>query len=141
MPQACWKASPRGEYWIDVSLGGHALEVLVDSGLIDARGQVGFSIDESLYDQIKSAGGFGKHQTHMRLTADGQISLTESGSLNAQLICPKTRRAVGPVAPVYVFRGVFGVPNRVGLAFFFDCLKGCRVLWNIDRRTWCVKYP
>ena len=44
MPQVRWNANVRGEYWIDVCLGGHPLQVLVDTGMIDAKGQVGFSI-------------------------------------------------------------------------------------------------
>lgn len=140
MPQAMWSATFRGEYWIDVDLGGHALKVLIDSGLIDSRGQVGFSVDETLYDSIKQAGGFLNHQMHTRLAADGQISLTESGSLNAQLICPQKGNLVGPIVHVYVFRGVLGVPNRVGLAFF-HLLKGCKVLWDLDQRSWCIEYP
>jgi hypothetical protein len=140
MPRACWNATPRGEYWIDVSLGGRPLPVLVDSGLVDAKGQVGFSIDEVLYDGIKKVGGFSSHQMHARLTADGQITLTESGALHAQLICPQTQKLVGPVAPVYVFRGASGVPNRAGLAFF-HLLKGCKISWDLDQRSWCIEYP
>src|SRR5262249_21670481 len=67
MPHVRWSANPRGEYWIDVYLGGRPLQVLIDSGLIDGRGQVGFSIDEALYDNIKQAGGFANHQMHARL--------------------------------------------------------------------------
>jgi len=140
MAQVCWTANPRGEYWIDVRLGSHPLQVLIDSGLIDSRGQVGFSIDASLYDRIKRAGEFHSYQTHTRLNADGLISLTESGSLDAQLICPLTRALVGPAVHVYVFRGVPGVPDRVGLAFF-HLLKGCKVLWDLDQRSWCIEYP
>jgi hypothetical protein len=95
MPQACWSANAHGEYWIDVNLGGRPLQVLVDSGLIDARGQVGFSVDASLYDRIKQSGGFHNHQMHTRLTADGKISQTESGSLDVRLISPQTRSLVG----------------------------------------------
>jgi hypothetical protein len=140
MPRACWSATAHGEYWIDVSLGGHPLKVLVDSGLIDSRGQVGFSIDQSIYDQIKQAGDFHFHQMHARLNANGQVSLTESGSLNAQLVCPQTHGRVGPVVHVSVFRGVPGVPNRAGLAFF-HLLKGCKVVWELDQRSWCIEYP
>jgi hypothetical protein len=140
MPQLCWNATARGEYWIDVSLGGHAVQVLVDTGLIDGKGRVGFSIEESLYDAIKRAKGFQKHQQHARLTADGRISMAQSGSLDAQLICPLTRSPVGPVVHVYVYRGVPGVPNRVGAAFFY-LLKGCRVIWDFDQRQWCIEYP
>jgi hypothetical protein len=139
MPEVCWAANARGAYWIDVSLGGRTLKVLIDTGLIDARGQVGFSVQESLYDRIKQAGGFTSHQTHSRLTAAGQISLTESGSLASQLISPRTGNAVGPVAHVSVFRGALGVPDRVGMAFF-HLLRGCKVIWDLEQRVWCVDY-
>jgi hypothetical protein len=140
MPHVQWSANPRGEYWIDVNLGGHPLQVFIDTGLIDARGQVGFSIDEALYDNMKQAGGFTSHQMHARLTADGQISLTESGSLEAQLLSPQTGSPVGPIVPVSVYRGASGVPNRVGLVFF-HLLKGCKVLWALDPRDWRIEYP
>ena len=140
MPQAIWISNPHGEYWLDVNLANHSLKVLIDTGLIDSRGQVGFSIEEPLYDAIKQAGGFGYHQKHTRLTADGKISQTESGSLDAQMICPQTRNLVGPVVNVFVFRGVPGVPNRVGLAFF-HLLKGCKFLWDLEHRLWNIEYP
>jgi hypothetical protein len=140
MSQVGWNANSRGEYWIDVSLGGHSLSVLIDTGLIDARGQVGFSIDPAQYDKIKCAGGFRVHQMHTRLTADGQISLTESGSLDAQMLSRQTMQVVGPAVHVHVFRGSVGVPDRVGLAFFHP-LKGCRVFWDLDQRLWIVEYP
>jgi hypothetical protein len=140
MPQVSWSATPSEEYWIDVSLGGHHLQVLIDTGFIDPRGQVGFSVDESLYDSIKQSGGFRNYQAYSRVTADGQMSRTESGSLDAQLIAPQTRIRVGPVVHVSVLRGVSGVPNRVGTAFFHR-LAGCKVIWDLDKRTWSVEYP
>jgi hypothetical protein len=140
MARVSWSATGRGEYWIDVDLGSHPFKVLIDTGLIDARGQVGFSIEPTWYDRIKQAGGFHAHQMHTRLLADGQLSLTESGSLNAQLICPQMRTLVGPVVHVFVFRGVPGVPDRVGMAFLHG-LKGCKVLWDLDLREWCIEYP
>jgi hypothetical protein len=140
MSRVCWNANSHGEYWIDVNLGVHSLQVLIDSGLIDRRGQVGFSIDESVYDQIKQAGGFQNHQLHSCLSANGQISLTESGGLKAQMVDPSTGNPVGPIVPISVFRGAPGVPNRVGLAFF-HLLKGCRVLWELSKRSWCIEYP
>jgi len=139
MPQVCWTATGRGEYWIDVDLGGHTFQVLIDTGLLDARQQVGFSVEQASYDNIKQAGEFHAHQIHARLHANGQVSLTESGSLNAQLVCPQTRKMVGPPVHVYVFRGV-SVPDRVGMAFLHQ-LKGCKVVWDLDKREWCIEYP
>jgi hypothetical protein len=140
MPQVCWIANARGEYWIDVDLGGHAIQVLIDTGLIDARGQVGFSVGPKLYDQIKQAGGFRNHQMHARLTADGQVTHTESGLLDARLIDPQAKSPVGPVVSAYVFRGSPGVPDRAGMALF-HLLKGCKVHWDLDQRLWCIEYP
>jgi hypothetical protein len=71
MPFAHWNANARGEYWIDVVLGGLPLQVLVDTGLVDAKGQVGFSIDETLYDSMKQTGVFRSHQTYARMAATG----------------------------------------------------------------------
>jgi hypothetical protein len=140
MSQFCWSANPHGEYWIDVDLGTYLLQVLIDTGLIDARGQVGFSVNANLYDRFKLAGAFQQHQLHSRLAADGQISQTESGSITAQLVCPLTQTRVGPAVTVYVFRGALGVPDRVGLAFF-HLLKGCKVHWDLDGREWCIDCP
>ncbi len=140
MPQVSWSATPPGEYWIDVSLNGRPLEVLIDTGLIDAQGEVGFSVDASLYDSIKQSGGFQNHRMHIRLTASGQISQTESGSLDAQLIAPQTLTPVGPNAHVRVYRGAPRVPNRAGLAFFHH-LTGCKVIWDLDQRSWSIEYP
>jgi hypothetical protein len=140
MPEVRWTANARGEYWIDVRLGGRTVKVLIDTGLIDARGQVGFSVEESLYDQIKQAGGFSAHQMHSRLTAAGQISLTESGLLESQLVVPATGTPVGPSVDTFVFRGTLGVPDRVGIAFFHQ-LRGCKVIWELDGRVWRIEYP
>jgi hypothetical protein len=140
MPDVSWTADPSGAYWIDVQLAGRPFNVLIDTGLIDRLGEVGFSIEASDYDAIKKAGGFRKHQIHSRMMADGTLLITESGSLDAQLICPQTLNLVGPVAHVYVYRGAPGVPDRVGLAFFHQ-LKGCKVLWDLDQRTWRIDYP
>jgi hypothetical protein len=41
---------------------------------------------------------------------------------------------------LHALRGAPGVPDRVGVVFFHR-LHGCRVLWELDSRTWCVEYP
>jgi hypothetical protein len=140
MPQVSWSATPHGEYWIDVNLDGRSLQVLIDTGLIDSQGEVGFSVEPSLYDRIKRSGGFRNHRMHIRLTASGQVSQTESGSLDAQLITPQTQTPVGPIVHAFVYRGAPRVPNRVGLAFFHQ-LTGCRVIWDLDQRSWSIEYP
>jgi hypothetical protein len=140
MPRASWTANHRNEYWIDVLLGGSAMEFLIDTGLIDSHGVVGFSIDAAEYDRVKNAGGFSDHQKHIRLMANGQIGQTESGALKAQLISPQSKSMIGPVVDVYVYRGAPGVPDRVGLAFF-HLLKGCAVVWDLDQRLWQIDCP
>src|SRR5258708_1764010 len=140
MPSASWHANAHNEYWIDVLLGGQPMQVLIDTGLIDRHGVVGFSIDASDYDRISQAGGFRAFKIHRRLMANGQIGTTESGSLDAQLISPQTQQPVGPVVDVYVYRGALGVPDRVGLAFFHH-LKGCKVSWDLDQRLWQIDCP
>ena len=53
---------------------GRPLQILVDTGLVDAKGQVGFSIDEALYDNMKRASAFRAIGTYARMTADGQMT-------------------------------------------------------------------
>jgi hypothetical protein len=117
-----------------VLLGGRPFETLIDSGLIDAAGVIGFSIDALAYDSMKKAGVFSDIQFNPRMTADGKISLRECGSLDARLFNPQTQTAIGPVAHVYVYPGIPGVPDRVGLAFFHQ-LKGCKCsgTWTSER--------
>jgi len=140
MAQVCWQGSADGSYWIDVALGSLEISLMIDLGLVDARQQVGFSIEPGLYDQLKLAGDLAQFQMHARLDASGQISQTESGLIPAQLVSPVRRGRVGPTVLLYVLRGNSGVPNRVGVVFFHQ-LAGCRVLWDLDTRTWCVEYP
>jgi hypothetical protein len=33
-----------------------------------------------------------------------------------------------------------GIPDRVGMAFFHR-LNGCKVIWDLDKREWCIEYP
>src|SRR5947208_2647337 len=133
MPYVSWTANPGGDYWIDVQLAGQPFDVLIDTGLIDRLGEVGFSIEPSDYDASKKVGGFRQHKDRARVLADGSFLITESGSLDAQLFCPQTQSPVGPVVHVYIYRGMPGVPDRVGVAFFHQ-LKGCKVLWELDQR-------
>jgi hypothetical protein len=140
MPSVSWNANAQAEYWIDVALNGQRLEVLVDTGLLDALGQVGFSVDAATYDSFKHLGRFHSFQVHRRLSADGTLALTESGSLDAQLYCVQTQISVGPIVSIRVLRGAPGVPDRVGVAFFHQ-LKGCTVVWDLDQRTWRIEYP
>jgi hypothetical protein len=140
MPQVCWQGLADGSYQIDVALGSLEVPLMIDLGLVDPRHQVGFSIEPPLYDQLKQAGALAHLQMHSRLDASGQISQRESGLISSQLICPTNHQRIGPLVQLYTLRGNPGVPNRVGVAFFHH-LTGCRVLWDLDRRTWCIEYP
>src|SRR5437879_4338108 len=124
MPQACWKADPDGYYWIDVFLGSHPLPMMLDSGLVDPAGLVGFSMEPTLYDRTKQAGEFHQMAQASRLDASGGVSTTECGLVIARLQCPTTHQPVGPGVQVYVLRGAPGVHSRVGVAFFHH-LTGC----------------
>jgi hypothetical protein len=137
---ACWPAARDGRYWIDVALGNLELPLVVDTGLSDTRHWLGFQVDPAIYDQLKRTGQFVHIDHRTWRDASGRSTRTEAGLTSAQLIDPVSRRRVGPVVRVYVNRGAPKVPNRVGLAFFHR-LHGCRVLWELDSRTWCVEYP
>jgi hypothetical protein len=140
MGRACWQAGPDGLYWIDVGLGNHKYSLMIDLGLVDPKDRVAFCLEPLLYNQLKMTGQLSRylHQTYR--DARGTISLTESGLIAAQLICPTTRLPVGPSLQLHVMHGSPRVPNRVGVVFFHH-LKNCRVSWNLDNRTWCVDYP
>ncbi|HZU34862.1 MAG TPA: hypothetical protein VFA18_03075 [Gemmataceae bacterium] len=140
MAQVCWQGTLAGRYHIDVALGGFRTPLMIDLGLVDSAQQVGFSIQPALYDKLKQAGALGLLQTFSRMDASGQISQTESGLVSAQLLDPATGRPVGPAVQLYVLRGNPGVPDRVGVVFFHR-LPGCRVLWALGTRTWCIEYP
>ncbi len=140
MPIATWTAGTGGLYWIDVFLGDRELSVMVDLGLVDPKGRVGFSVDAPLYDTLKRAGVFSQFLMHSRLDASGHIALTESGETAAQLIDPAPRQRVGPALRMHVFRGSPNVPNRVGVAFFHE-LSGCVVRWTLDQKLWQIEYP
>jgi hypothetical protein len=136
MAQARWHASADGRYFIDVVVGTHNLRVMVDSGLIDPLNLVGFELEPSIYDQLSLT------NTRMRLSrnAGGSYSHRASGLGSAQLVDPLSGQAIGPMVQVYISRGNPGLPNRVG-AVFFHRLKGCRIIWELDTRTWCIEYP
>jgi hypothetical protein len=140
MPQACWQAAPDGTYWIDVALAGRVIPLMIDLGMVDASGRGGFSLEPPLYDQIKQAGTFTQFFTDYRLDASGGITSRENGLLSAQLIDPLSHQGIGPIVQLYAARGAVMVPNRVGVVFFHH-LVGCRALWNLDQRRWCVEYP
>jgi hypothetical protein len=140
MDQACWSAAPNHRYWIDVILGNRRFQVMIDLGLVDPRGRVGFEIDPVAYGQLKRSGQFFALDRRMKRDASGRYSRCESGLADARVICPVRHVPVGPAVQLHVSCGAPSVPNRVGIVFF-HCLRGCRVIWNLDQRIWCIEYP
>lgn len=140
MAEACWAATTDGRYWIDVHIAGQPIRVMIDLGLVDPVDAVGFEVDPDFYDQLKHAGVLSRFQVRFRRDASGQITRSESGRTNAQLLDPITRRGIGPLTQLPVCRGAPNVPSRVGVVFFHR-LTGCNVDWRLDGRTWCVKCP
>jgi hypothetical protein len=140
MPQVSWKAAANHRYWIDVTLGNRVLCVMVDVGLVDHRGQVGFEVDPVLFRELRQASQFTHILWRSRRDASARVAFSPTGLLTARLHCPVQRQPVGPAVPIYVSRGAPGVPSRVGVVFFHR-LQGCRVIWDLDQRTWSVEYP
>jgi hypothetical protein len=140
MPQAQWQSAADGRYWIDVALSGRNLQVMIDLGLVDPFHRVAFEIDPALYDAMRRAGDFSRFEQRSRRDASGRLSPFETGRVMAQLVCPLTRQRIGPAVTVFVARGVPGVPNRVGVAFFHR-LTGCHVNWDLDQQTWVIDCP
>ena len=100
MPRVSWQARPDGLYWIDIALGSRHFSLMIDIGLVDAKYQVGFSIDPRLYDVLKRAGEFSAFSTHSQVDASGRVSRVRSGLLTARLVSPITQLPVGP--PVHL---------------------------------------
>lgn len=140
MPQVCWTSGPKGAYWIDVALGNRDLLLLIDVGLVDPNDRVGIVLESWLYDRLRQGGMLANERYEWYTGATGNQVMFETGEATAQLIDPRTRARIGPLVRVDVGRGSDGVPSRVGVAFFHR-LTGCRVLWDLDRREWCVEYP
>jgi hypothetical protein len=113
---------------------------MIDLGLLDLKHKVGFAVDPAVYDLLQRAGQVARSQPRRRRDASGHWSVTVAGIVTAQLIDPATQQRIGPVVRLHALRGVPGVPSWVGVVFFHR-LHGCRVLWELNSRTWCVEYP
>ena len=135
-----WPATVRGDYVIDVVIGGLAASAMVDSGLVDPAQMVGFELAPALFDQLQEAGLLKELATRTRRDAGGRMSVMRVGKVSAFLARPKTAEAAGPEAELFVARSSEGLPSRVGLAFFHR-LVGCRVDWDCSARTWSVRLP
>jgi hypothetical protein len=113
---------------------------MIDTGLVDPHGRVGFEIEPGLFDSFRRAGELTLLRRRQRTDSSGTTYVNEVGQLAAQLIDPVARTPVGPKVMMDVMRGVAGVPNRVGTALFHK-LTGCRVVRDLDARLWSVEYP
>jgi hypothetical protein len=140
MPEISWQAAADGRYWIDVVLGNVELLVMIDLGLVDPFGWVGFELEPATYQRLKQSGLISSFWRRARRDASGRLSWSESGLGNAQLFDPRTRQGIGPRVRLFSSCGMPGVPNRVGIVFF-HCLAGCHVHWELDKRIWRIEYP
>jgi hypothetical protein len=140
MPRACWSPAPNGRYRIDVRLGSLDLLLMLDTGLVDAQRRVGFEIDPALYNRLKQTGDLTAFRKRMRRDAGGGWLVSEVAQAAARLLQPASQTPVGPPVQMGVMCGAPGVPSRVGVEFFHR-LTGCRVVWDLDARLWCVEYP
>ena len=140
MGQVCWWAQADGSYWIDIALGNRRLRLVIDTGIIDPQNRYAFEIDPALYDSLRTSGQLSSFEYRTQRVASGHKFHLRTGLLEAQLLDPATQQRVGPLVQLYTGRRAPSVPNRVGTVFFHH-LTGCRVLWDLDSRSWCVEYP
>lgn len=140
MTRACWPVDSDGRYLVDIALGATPCRLMVDTGLVDRTGQVGFEIDPVLFDALEQSGELLRAGRRFRLDSSGQTVRLKVGFVVAHLLDPSNGSPIGPAVRCLAFRNVSGVPSRVGIVFFHR-LTGCRVAWDLDTRTWCVEYP
>jgi hypothetical protein len=140
MPLASWPISPNGRYIVDVRLAGLPMQCMVDLGLIDTRHEIGLELDPMVYDRLKQSGQFSDFAERTRRDASGATRRLPTGRVLVNLVHPQTRQSIGPTCSLFAARGARGLPNRIGTEFFHR-LTGCRVLWDLDARLWCVEYP
>ncbi len=140
MTRVCWPATPAERYEIDLVLGVSPLRLMVDTGLVDATGQVAFDLEAADYDAIDAVGHVLKGGWSVRYDASGRKSQMPVGFVRAHLFDPVTRTTIGPFVSVLAAKNVPGVPSRVGVAFF-HALAGYRVDWDLSARLWCVECP
>ena len=140
MPQARWQAAADGRYWVDVALGNRELPAMVDLGLVDPMDRVGFEVEPAIYHHLEQTRQLSRFTRRARRDATGHIAWFDTGLGTAQLVCPATRQRIGPLVSLWIACGTAGVPSRVGVVFFHH-LTGCKVLWELDQRTWEIHCP
>jgi hypothetical protein len=139
MNKTIWNAAPDGRYWLDIAVGSHASVLMIDVGIVDPKEEVGCEVEPVIYDFLLLTGQLGPNCPRSKRDASGRTTTTESALTTMQLLDPQNRHGIGPSVQLYVCRGVAGVPSRVGVVFFHR-LAGCRVLWELDQRQWCIEY-
>ena len=140
MAQACWQAAADGRYRIDVFIGNSNLQVMVDLGLVDPLDLIGFELEPSIYDRLDQSGFLSQKRARQSRIASGQQISTDTGLTNAQLLDPLIGQPIGPTVRLFASRGKRALPSRVGVVFFHR-LRGCRILWDLDTRIWCIHHP
>jgi hypothetical protein len=140
MNQNSWMAAPDGRYWIDVVLGNMPIRLMLDTGLVDPRGQVGFEIEPQLYDSLERSNQLVAAGLRKRRDSSGRSIRMQTGWVSAHLLDVESGSYIGPRVQLSAWRGFANVPNRVGVLFFHQ-LAGCRVVWDLDARLWSVEYP
>jgi len=140
MNRVCWPAAADGSYWIDVALGTAPSRLMIDTGLTDPNDQVAFDLDPALFDNLDRSGQVLAAGSRSRRDASGGWVWLRAGFVAAQLLDPASGAIIGPRVQCLAVRNFANVPSRVGVAFFHR-LTGCRVVWELDSRTWCVESP
>lgn len=113
---------------------------MIDTGFVDPNDEVGIALESSLYEMLQRAGLIGSEDSRLSTDASGHQKQVVTGLVTARLLAPTQAAPPGPVFQTRALRGDTGVPSRVGVAFFHR-LAGCRVIWELDQRTWCIEYP
>jgi hypothetical protein len=139
MNRACWPIAADGRYWIAIALGTNPSRLMIDTGVTDRAGLVGFDLAPAEYDRLERSGQLLAAGPRMRQDASGAWVWLRCGFLAAQVLHPVTGVRIGPPVRCLAVRNFANVPSRVGAAFFHR-LTGCRVVWELDTRTWCVEY-
>jgi hypothetical protein len=140
MTRACWPAAASGRYYLDIALGTMPCRLMLDTGLVDPVGDVGFETNPALFDGLEQARQLVKGVRRPRHDSSGRVVRLKTGFVVARLLDPATGSQIGPTVRCLALRNFAGVPSRVGIAFFHR-LSGCRADWDFDARLWCIDCP
>jgi hypothetical protein len=140
MTRTCWPAASDGRYVLDIAVGTLPCRLMLDTGLVDPTGQVGFEIDQALFDFLEQSGQLLRVGRRPRSDSSGRSVWLRTGFVVARLLDPATKSPIEPAVRCLALRNVSGVPSRVGVTFF-HLLTGCRADWDFDNRNWCIECP